>query len=283
VKPAAFAYADPRTVDEVLDLLAEYGSEAKVLAGGQSLMPLMNFRLARPSVVVDMNRVAKFDAIDEQPDGSLRIGAMVRQQTLERWAAQRPTWGLLARGLALIGHAAIRTRGTIGGSLAHADPAAELPALLLCLGGEVILRRHDRQRSIPAADFFRGPLTTAIEPDELLVEVRLNPPPQPGAWALEEVARRDGDFALVGVAACAGRADTGELTDARVALFGVADTPVRAVEVERALSAGAPVADTAQLASEKLDPRTDLQATAAYRSRVVRVLVWRALASMASS
>jgi aerobic carbon-monoxide dehydrogenase medium subunit len=284
LKPAAFGYVDPETVGEVLDVLAEYGSEARLLAGGQSLVPLMNFRLARPSLVVDLNRVAGLDRIDEEPDGSLRIGAMVRQQTLECWAAERQTWGFLARALALIGHAAIRTRGTIGGSLAHADPAAELPAVLLCLDGEVIVRRRDRLRVIAAANFFRGPLTTALEPDELLVEVRFKAPPMRGGWAFEEVARRHGDFALVGVAACAGRAESGELADVRLALFGVADTPLRAIEAERSLQgktgpSTSSLDEAVRLAAEPLHPASDLQASGAYRARVARVLVRRALAS----
>jgi CO/xanthine dehydrogenase FAD-binding subunit len=286
VKPAPFAYVDPRTVPETLDLLAEHADAAKPLAGGQSLMPLMNFRLARPSVLIDLNRVAGLAELTEDSDSSLRLGAMVRQRTLERWAASRPRWGLLARALSLVGHAAIRSRGTVGGSIAHADPASELPAVLLCHDGAVIVRRRGAERTIPAAELFLGPLTTVLEPDELLVEVRLPALPAGAGWGFEEVARRHGDFALVGGAAVLASDGTGTIRDARLALFGAADTPVRASAAEallegRAVSDESAIAEAARLAAEGLEPQTDLQATSDYRRRVARVLSERVLARAA--
>jgi carbon-monoxide dehydrogenase medium subunit len=284
VKPPPFGYVEPRTMAEVLDLLATHGSDARLLAGGQSLVPLMNFRLARPAVLVDLNRVAGLDTIDPHSGGALYIGSMVRQRTLERWAAQHVGWGLLARTLSLLGHTAIRTRGTIGGSLAHADPAAELPALLLCLDGEVVVRSRTRRRVIAAAEFFRGPLMTALEPDELIVEVHF--PKPTGRWVIDEIARRHGDFALGGVVANAGRDGSGTVSDVRIALFGVADTPVRAREAESVLNGSpwppsdAALTEAARLATYRLDPPGDLQATSAYRSRVARVLTRRALAAV---
>jgi aerobic carbon-monoxide dehydrogenase medium subunit len=286
MKPAPFAYADPRTPDETLDLLAEFGDDAKILAGGQSLLPLMNFRLARPSVLVDINRVSGLEALSEESNGALRVGAMVRQRTLERWTNARPAWGLLHKALSLIGHAAIRTRGTVGGSLAHADPASELSALLLCHEGTVIARRRDGQRALSAAEFFAGPLTTTLGPDELLVEVHLPALPAGAGWAFEEVTRRHGDFALIGVAAVLTLDPSGTVSDARLALFGVGDTAVRIPASEAVLRGQPPnpaaLAEAARRAAEQLDPPSDLQATAMYRRRVARVLSERALAAAAA-
>ena len=287
MKPAPFAYVDPSSVPETLDLLAEYGDQAKLLAGGQSLVPLMNFRLARMSVLIDLNCVADLAKLSEEGDGLLRLGAMVRQRTLERFAATRPQWSLLCRALSLVGHGAIRTRGTLGGSLAHADPAAELPAILLCHDGAVVARRRGGERTIPAAELFQGPLTTALEPDELLEEVRLPALPADAGWGFEEVARRHGDFALVGVAAVLASDSAGRVRDARLVLFGVGDTPIRASAAERALMGRAAtddqaITEAARVAADALDPPTDLQATSAYRRRVARVLSERALAAAAA-
>jgi carbon-monoxide dehydrogenase medium subunit len=281
LKPAPFAYADPDTVAEALELLAAYGDAAKVLAGGQSLVPLMNFRLARPAVLVDINRLDGLDAISEEPAGSLIIGAMVRQRQLERWSAEKPAWKMLHKALAMIGHAGIRARGTIGGSLAHADPAAELPAVLLVHDGVVVARRGQTTRTIPARELLRGPLSTSLQADELLVNVRLAALPSQAGWAFDEVARRQGDFALVGVAATLTSDAEGRVADARLALFGVGDTAVRVDAAEtwlrgRTLNQAA-VAEAARMAAAPLEPQTDLQATGAYRKRVAEVLVKRAL------
>jgi carbon-monoxide dehydrogenase medium subunit len=281
VKPARFAYAAPDTIEDALELLAEHGDEAKILAGGQSLMPLMNFRLVRPSIVVDINRLNGLNDIAEDPDGTLRIGALVRQRHLERWTAARPTWGMLHRALSMMGHLGIRTRGTIGGSLAHADPASELPAILLVHDGVVVAWRRGTRRTIRARELFKGPLTTSLHPDELVVEVRLPNPHSGATWAFEEVARRHGDFALVGIAAMLTTSNRGVVEAARLAVFGVGGTAVRVASAEdwlrgRVLNHDT-ITEAARIATQDLDPQTDLQATAAYRKRVAQVLLQRAL------
>jgi carbon-monoxide dehydrogenase medium subunit len=277
MKPAPFAYADPRTLDEVIEHLARHGDEAKLLAGGQSLMPMLNLRLARPAVIVDLNRVAGLDAIVER-DGMLLVGALVRQRALERWATDRAP--LLAAGLRLIGHTAIRTRGTVAGSIVHADPAAELPALLLCLDGAVLARSRAGERAIAARDLFQGPLVTSLRADEVVVETRWTLPPAGAGWGLHEVTRRQGDFALVGVAAVVTLA-RGVIARARIVLFGAGPVPVRAEAAERALDGQPPspalIAEAARAAGVGLEPASDLHAPAAYRLSVARTLTARAL------
>ena len=277
MKPVPFAYADPRSVDEVVDHLEQHGDEAKVLAGGQSLVPMLNFRLARPSVVVDLNRVAGLDTIAER-DGRLHVGALVRQRALEQWAATRAP--LLAAALRLIGHTAIRQRGTVAGSVVHADPAAELPALLLCLDGTAVARSARGEREIPASDLFVGPLTTSVASDEVVTETRWTLPPATAGWGLHEMARRHGDFALVGVAVLVSVA-RGVIARARIALFGAGPVPVRAEAAERVLvgqtSGPALVETAARAVVEGLDPMTDIHAPASYRRSVARTLTARAL------
>ncbi len=277
MKPAPFAYVDPRTLDEVVEHLTRHGDEAKLLAGGQSLVPMLNLRLARPSVIVDLNRVTGLDAIVEG-EGTLRAGALVRQRALERWAASRVP--LLAAGLRLIGHAAIRNRGTVAGSIVHADPAAELPALLLCLDGAVVARSRTGERMIAARDLFQGPLMTSLGPDEVVVETRWTLPRAGTGWGLHEVARRHGDFALVGVAALVTLA-RGVIESARVALFGAGPVPARAEAAERVLAGQTPKAtlieEAGRAATEGLEPVSDLHAPAAYRMSVARTLTIRAL------
>ena len=277
MKPAPFEYAAPRTLDGVIEQLRQHGDDAKVLAGGQSLMPMLNMRLARPSVVVDINRVAGLDRVAEE-DGTIRLGALVRQRALERWAASRVP--LIAAALRLVGHIAIRTRGTVAGSLSHADPAAELPALFLCLDGVAVARSHAGVREVRAAELFLGPLTTSLRSDELLTEMRWPLPPAGAGWGFHEVARRHGDFALVGVAALVTLA-AGHIQSARIALFGAGPTPVRAHAAERALTAARPSAalarDAARFVAEGLTPNADLHASAGYRTSVARTLTERAL------
>jgi len=283
MKPAPFEYTDPRSVDEALQLLARHGDDAKILAGGQSLVPMLNFRLARPAVLVDINRVGALDGVVDER-GAIRIGALVRQRQLERSIGPRAP--LLAAGLALIGHTAIRVRGTVAGSIAHADPAAELPALLLCCDGEVVARSARGERVIAAADFFIGPLATALTSDELIVATRWPVAPAGTGWGLHEVARRHGDFALVGAAALVTRRD-GRIERARVTIFGCGPTPVRATEAEAALAGRAAtpavIDDAARAASTKLAPHDDLHATAGYRRRVAGTLVARALTDAIAS
>jgi carbon-monoxide dehydrogenase medium subunit len=282
MKPAPFEYLDPRTADEAVALLGTHGDEAKVLAGGQSLVPMLALRLARPSVVIDINRVIGLDAV-EHLGGALSVGALVRQRALERWGTERAP--LLTAALRHVGHAPIRTRGTVAGSIAHADPASEMPALLLCLEGAVVARSRRGSRTIAAADFFQGPLMTALAPDELVTETRWTLPPVHAGWGFREMARRHGDFALVGVAVVL-RLAGGAVAEARIAIFGAAATPFRARDAERALHGAAPtertLAEAARLAMNGVEPVADIHAPAAYRASVARTLTARALADAAA-
>jgi aerobic carbon-monoxide dehydrogenase medium subunit len=282
VKPAPFEYLDPRDVDEALEALARHGDEAKVLAGGQSLVPMLAMRLARPAVLVDVNRVTGLETLADR-DGVLHVGATVRQRQMERWTRERLP--LLAAGLALVGHAAIRNRGTVAGSVVHADPAAELPALLLCLDGSVVARRRDGERVIAGGDFFVGPLVTALAADELVTATRWPLPPAGAGWGFHEVARRHGDFALAGAAALVSL-HGGRVREARVALFGAAATPRRLGRAEAVLAGQVPtpalLGEAARAGVEGLDAQEDLHASAAYRRSAARTLVARALADAAT-
>jgi carbon-monoxide dehydrogenase medium subunit len=277
MKPAPFEYVDPRTVDETLQHLRRYGDDGKVLAGGQSLMPMLNLRLARPRAVIDVNRVTELDGSSD--DGAeLRLGALARQHAVERSARTRLP--LLAAALKLVGHDAIRHRGTIAGSIAHADPAAELPAVLLALDGSVVARSTRGERVIAARDFFQGPLATALAADELVTETRW-PVPAPGTgWGFHEVARRHGDFALVGAVALV-RLAGGIVERTAIAVFAAGPTPVRAAATERALVGQSPaparLTEAAQTVAGAIDPADDLHASARYRRRVAVTLVARAL------
>jgi aerobic carbon-monoxide dehydrogenase medium subunit len=281
MKPAPFEYFDPRTVDEAVALLATHGDDAKVLAGGQSLVPMLALRLARPSVVVDVNRVSGLDDV-RHSGATVSVGALVRQRALERWATERAP--LLTTALRHVGHAPIRARGTVAGSVAHADPASELPALLLCLDGAVVARSRRGTRTIAAGDFFQGPLMTALAADELVTETRWTLPAAHAGWGFREMARRHGDFALVGVAVVLTLA-RGTVSDARIAIFGAAATPVRAGAAERALRGQAPsesvLAEAARLATTDLEMVADIHAPAAYRTSVTRTLTGRALTDAA--
>jgi carbon-monoxide dehydrogenase medium subunit len=277
MKPAPFAYYDPRSVDEVVARLAEHGDDAKILAGGQSLMPMLALRVARPAVVVDINRIGGLDTLDVT-SGTLRIGALVRQRALERWAVTRAP--LLAATLRMVGHVAIRTRGTVVGSVSHADPASELPALFLLMDGVAVARGRGGERAVPARELYVGPLTTSLRSDEVVVETRWSLPAATAGWGFHEVARRHGDFALVGVAAVVTVAG-GRVDSARIAFFGAGPTPMRATAAEETV-AGAPatpatIGEAARLAADALHPDSDLHATAAYRKRVARTLTERAL------
>jgi carbon-monoxide dehydrogenase medium subunit len=280
LKPPPFTYHCPDTLEEALALLAEHGDEAKVLAGGQSLVPLLAFRLARPAVLVDINRIQGLSDVTTT-DGVLAVGAMVREQAAERSAAIRDQVPLLAEALPLIGHPAIRTRGTIGGSISHADPAAELPAVALATDAQLVARSAARgERTIAASDFFRGYFTTVLEADEILTQVRFPVASAGTGVRFEEAARRQGDFAMVGVAASLHLVE-GAITDARVVLIGVADTPLRSAEAEAALAGARPGGtvfdEAATAATRDLTPPTDLHGSAAYRRSVAATLVRRAL------
>lgn len=284
MKPPLFDYYDPRTLEEALDLLERYGPEAKVLAGGQSLVPLLNLRLARPSVLVDLNRIPGMDTIRRE-DGWLRVGAMARQWDVEHAPQVIQNLPILAEALRFVGHPQIRMRGTIGGSIAHADPAAELPALLTCLAGEVVAQRRSGSRVISAGELFVTVLTTSLQPDEILTEVRWPIPPPGTGWAFVELARRHGDYALAGVAALVRLDSDGSVAEARIGITGCGSVPVRAVQAEQALRGARASEKTweeaGRLAASALDPPSDLHASGEYRRRVAAVLVSRALRSAA--
>ena len=280
MKPPRFAYHDPPTRNEVLTLLATYADDAKVLAGGQSLVPLLNMRLAQPMHLVDINHLSDLAYIRETHDG-LAIGALTRQRAIERSALVRSRCPLLAEALPFVGHPPIRSRGTIGGSLAHADPAAELPTVLLALGGHVRAESQEGSRTIPAEAFFAGQMETTLTPRELLTEAWFPlTPPRSGA-AFVEVSRRHGDFALVGVAVQLTLDEQGSIAAAHLALMGVNATPVRAQAAEALLLSEQPgealFTAAAERAAADLHPTSDLHASAEYRRHVASGLINRAL------
>jgi carbon-monoxide dehydrogenase medium subunit len=279
MRPAPFDYIAAATLDEALATRAKYGGDSAVLAGGQSLVPALNLRLARPRVVLDVNGVAELAGIRSE-NGELVVGALTRQRAAERSELVASACPLLAEALVHVGHPSIRSRGTIGGSLAHADPAAELPAVAAAVDARLVLRRAESERTVAAADFFTGWFTTALAPDELLAEIRLPPLPAGTGTGFIEVAPRHGDFAIVGVAAAIS-VDGGFVVQARVAVAGVAGAPVRIRDAEAAVAGAPATAETfGELAgriSAELDPQSDLHATAAYRRQVARVVIERAL------
>jgi aerobic carbon-monoxide dehydrogenase medium subunit len=287
MKPPPFTYHRPGTLDEALDLLGEYGDEAKVLAGGQSLLPLLSLRLAHPAHLVDINRIDGTLSQVAQHDGGLSVGALVRQRAAETSPVIHAGCPLLAEALPLIGHTQIRNRGTVCGSLAHADPASELPAVALALDAQMVAQSRARgTRTIAAQAFFRGYLTTALEPDEVLTEFRLPAWPAGTGWSFQEVTRRHGDFALVGVAAAVRLDTAGTCQDVRLAAIGAGPGPLRGRAAEAALR-GQPfspesVTAAAQELGKAVDPASDVQATAAYRRHVTVVLARRALEEAAA-
>jgi aerobic carbon-monoxide dehydrogenase medium subunit len=285
MKLPEFSYEAPATVAEVTALLAEHQDEASLLAGGQSLIPLLALRLARPAVLVDINGLDELSGVSVT-DGQVTVGAMTREYVAEESETVAATLPLLASALPLIGHEAIRSRGTLGGSMAHADPAAELPAVARALDAEFVVRSQSGERVIPAAEWFEGYLTTARRPDEILVEVRF-PVAEPGAGvAFLEIARRHGDFAMVGLATSLTLTD-GTITHARLAFSGVADVPVRATVAESVLVGQQPsaelFAEAARLAAEPLDPPADLHGSSDYRKKVAAALVRRGLRAAADN
>ena len=280
MKPAAFEYFTAATVDEALALLAEHG-EAKPLAGGQSLIPAMNFRLARPAVLVDLNGISELAYVRTE-SGGVALGAMTRQRAVERSDVVARAAPLLAEAMPSIAHPQIRNRGTIGGSIAHADPSAELPAVMLALDARFRAKSSSGERSIPAGEFFKGMLETALEPGELLVEIAVPPLPASTGTAFLEVARRHGDYAMVGVAGVVTLDPRGRCKQARISLLSVGDGPVLATEAGKVLAGQTPSADLLRAAGDAaamndIDPPSDIHATAAYRRRLAAVLTRRAL------
>jgi aerobic carbon-monoxide dehydrogenase medium subunit len=272
--PAAFSYARADSVDEAVALLAEHGDEAKLLAGGHSLLPLMKLRLATPSVLVDVGRLTELSFVRDDGD-SLAIGGLTRHHDVERDAAIRQHVPLLAAAAGEVGDPQVRHRGTLGGSLAHGDPASDLPAVVLALRGSIVVRGSGGERTIAADDFFRGFLETALAPDEVITEVRV-PKTGSAGWAFEKFNRRAQDWAIVGVAAVGG-------DQPGVALVNMADTPVRASGVETALLGGASAVDAAAHAGDDTEPPSDLNASPDYRRHLARVLVGRALDTVAAT
>jgi CO/xanthine dehydrogenase FAD-binding subunit len=267
-------------VDEALALLAEHGGDAKPLAGGQSLIPAMNFRLATPAVLVDLNALE--DLVYIHDGDTLRLGGMTRQRAVERSGVIARKAPLLAETMPFIAHAAIRTRGTVGGSLAHADPAAELPAVMLALNAQLTVQSREGSRSIPADDFFVGLFATALQPGELLTAIEIPKAADRTGHAFQEISRRHGDFALVGVAATVTLDASGRCADARIALLSVGDRPVLARHAAALLKGQAPstdaIAAAAHAAAQKdIDPPSDIHASAAYRRQLANVLTRRVL------
>jgi carbon-monoxide dehydrogenase medium subunit len=272
--PAAFEYARADSVDDAIALLAEHGDDAKLLAGGHSLLPLMKLRLATPSVLVDVGRLAELSYVRDDGD-TLAIGGLTRHHDVEHDAVVREHVPILAAAAGEVGDPQVRHRGTLGGSLAHGDPASDLPAVVLALRGSIVTRGSAGERVIAADDFFRGFLETALEPDELITEVRV-PKTGDAGWAFEKFNRRAQDWAIVGVAAVGG-------SDPGVALVNMDSTPVRAAAVEAALRDGAATTDAAALAADGTEPPSDLNASPEFRRHLARVLVGRALETVASN
>ena len=280
MKPVSFDYFAPTTVNEAVALLEEHGDDAKILAGGQSLVPMMNFRLVRPTCLVDINHIRDLAYIHEKDD-RLHIGAITRHRDLETSTLVQQSNGLLFEGVQLIGHTAIRTRGTVGGSIIHADPTAELPAILAALDGEVRLIGPNGQRTISWRDLFVTFFTTVIEPVEICDEIIIPRLPSSAGWAFEEFTRRHGDFAVAGVAAVIVADNNDCCTDARLAITGTAPTPIRATQAESFLVGKSRTQTTldeaGRLVSTEVEPESDVHATANYRQHLAGALTTRAL------
>lgn len=282
MKPASFEYHDPPTLGEALDLMARFGDQARPLAGGQSLVPLMNFRLLRPAHLIDLNGVSELNYL-KVANGTLRIGAITRQRALEHSADVAGRWPLLLDATAFIGHIQIRNRGTVGGSLAHAFPSAELPIAMVTLDASMVVCAKTNQRSVRAEEFFLSYMTTAIEPGELLTEIQVPALPANTGWSYQEVSRRHGDFALAGAASVVALDSNGNINHARLTLTGT--TPIRAEQAERSLLGEKPsealFKDAARRATENLEQDSDIHASAEYRRAACAALARRALAQAA--
>jgi carbon-monoxide dehydrogenase medium subunit len=281
MKPPRFDYYAPTDIDAALALFAELGEEARYLAGGQSLVPMMNFRVAAPTALIDLNRVAGMSDVGTEADGGLRLGAMVRTRRIETDPAIAAASPLLAAAAAHVAHVQIRNRGTIGGSIAHADPAAEFPGIVVACDAEIRLRGPDGGRAVPATDFFEGVFATAVGDGELVAEIVFPRWPADRRWAFRELARRDGDFALVGIAAWIDLDADGAVDNCGLAAIGAGDTPRRLPSAEAALKGEIPSPETftaaAVAAAGDLEPGSDIHASAEYRREVGGVLVERTL------
>ena len=282
MKPAPFDYYAPTSIDQALDHVAQLGYGAKILAGGQSLIPTMNFRLAQPSALIDLNNISELAYIRPSDDGGVLIGAMTRQSTVERdpLIAQRAP--LVRACMPFIAHPQIRTRGTFGGSIAHADPAAELPSVTVTLGARYRVRSTRGERWIPATEFFVGLFTTQLQSDEIVVEVALPPLPPRSGWSFQEVARQSGAYGLVGVAAVVTLDDKKRCQMARMVFLSCGEKPMLAQQAAKTLVGQSPTPAAIRAAAEAaakadVDPSSDIHASAAYRRHLVKVLAVRAL------
>jgi CO/xanthine dehydrogenase FAD-binding subunit len=282
MKPAPFVYFRPGTVDEALGILSEHGGEAKILGGGQSMVPLLNFRLARPEALVDINRLGpELDYIRREEDGTLAVGALTRHRRLERSPLLASSHRLLREAIPWIGEVAIRNRGTVGGSVAHSDPTAELNTVLLALDGEVVVRGPGGDRREKVRNFVVGSYATTLGEEEMIVEVRFPPEPEGSGSAFLEISRRHGDFALVGVAACLSLDAGGRIEEARLSVSGAGEAPRRMEAAEEVLS-GKTLSDevfaaAARAAGEEAEPVPNLNGGEAYRRNLVHVFCARAL------
>lgn len=280
MKPAPFEYFRPSSLEEAIALLQRYEGDAKLLAGGQSLIPLLNMRLARPSALVDLGGIAGLDEI-KQDGQTLVLGAMVRHRSVERSALVAARYPLLREAIGYVGHLAIRTRGTFGGSIAHADPSAELPAVAALVDASFRVIGPTGWRTVPWRDFFVTYLASSLEAEEILVEARLPLPPQSMGSAFLEVATRHGDFALVGAGALVGLDEAGRVSEARIVLTGVGGTPWRSSEIEASLIGHAPEArlyeKTGASIAADIEPESDVHASADYRRDLAATLVERVL------
>ena len=280
MKPAPFDYCCPDTVEEALAVLSANAADAKIMAGGQSLMPMLNFRVVRPQLVIDISRLLELDFMRERADAGLTIGALTRHRVLETSPLVASRFPVIPETMQHVAHLAIRNRGTIGGSLSHADPAAELPMLVGLLDAQIVVRSVRGERSVDAKAFFLGPLTSVLEDDEIVVRIEVPGLPAGMGWSFQEFARRPGDFALAAVGALIDAPD-GRVREARVAMMGVSDTPLRRHEAEalltgQTLSDGL-IRDAVQVACRSLEPRQDLHASPEYRRHLAGVLMERVL------
>lgn len=282
MKPPPFEYYAPTTVEEALAHLAKHGYDAKPLAGGQSLIPMMNFRLAQPSVLVDLNNISELSYIRPDENGGALVGATTRHKTVGNDTLIEKQNPLVHHAIPNIGTPQVRTRGTFGGSLSHADPSAELVAISVALNAQLKIRSQKNERLVPAGEFFIGSFTSALEPDELLVEIQLPRLSERSGWSLMEVARRHNDFALVGVAAVVSVDQDGNCESARMVFLSAGDRPMEAHQAASILKGQKPTAEVILAASEKasssdIDPGGDIHATAEFRRHLANVLTRRAL------
>jgi carbon-monoxide dehydrogenase medium subunit len=281
MKPAPFEYKAPVSLDEALALMAEHGEEAKVLAGGQSLIPAMNFRVVQPTMLIDLNGVESLDYVNAA-EGAVQIGAMTRQRTVEHDATIAELAPMLSECLPFIAHPQIRNRGTIGGSLVHADPASELPVVAVARGARFKLGNHEQERWVPAKEFFQGMFMTALEPGELLLEVEFPPLPERTGWSFKELSRRRGDYAMMGVAALVTMTPDEMVETAELVYLNAGDGPMVATEASAALQGEVPtesrIQEAAAIAAEKeIEPFGNVHASIDYQTHLAKVLTKRAL------